>query len=82
MPRRIHNWSYDDVTDFLTENGFTFLRHLRGSHQRWIKRNENGEPDKTVEVNLTRRSYSPKTLKRMILTSGIDIDKWIEWTRS
>lgn len=82
MPRRIHNWSYDDVTAFLTENGFTFLCHLRGSHQRWIKRRENGEPDKTVEVNLTRRSYPPKTLKRMILASGIGITQWIAWTRS
>lgn len=82
MPRRIYNWSYENVTDFLIENGFTFERHLKGSHQRWVKTGENEEPNRSVEVNFTNKSYPPKTLKRMIIASGIDQDKWIEWTRS
>jgi predicted RNA binding protein YcfA (HicA-like mRNA interferase family) len=82
MVRRLYNWTYRDVTDFLRKNGFSFFKGLKGSHQAWIKRGKDGEPDRIVEVNIPRNSYPPKTLKKMILKSGISHDKWMEWGSS
>ena len=79
MPRRLRNWSYNEVTDFLSENGFSFLKELGGSHQAWVKR---GEPDRIVNVNFTHRSYPIKTLKTMIRQSGIDETEWRRWAES
>ena len=41
MPRRIRNWSYRDVIDFLKENEFGFEKELQGSHEVWIRRGNN-----------------------------------------
>lgn len=82
MPRRLFNWTYHDVTDFLRKNGFFFSKELGGSHQAWIKLGENGEPDQKVEVNFSHRSYPPKTLKMMVHQSGIEKAKWIKWGES
>jgi hypothetical protein len=79
MPRRLHNWNYRQVTDFLRENGFRFLKELGGSHQAWSKRGEHGEVDVVVEVNFTHTAYPPKALKRFIRQSRIDADEWISW---
>jgi hypothetical protein len=72
MPRRLRNWNYAEVTDFLKENGFSFHKELGGSHQAWIKRGENNDPDRRVEVNFAHSSYPILTLKNMIHQSGID----------
>lgn len=77
MTRRLHNWTYRDVTRSLKENGFGFSEELEGSHEAWIKLGEENEPDRVVEVNLTHGSYPPKTLKIMISQSGIAQDEWI-----
>ena len=82
MARGLRNWSYREVTDFLKENGFSFLKPLKGSHQAWIKYGENGEPGRIVEVNLPSDSYLPKTLRTMIRKSGIEQEKWIRWAGS
>lgn len=82
MPRRLRNWSYNEVTDFLIENGFNFLKELGGSHQAWIKRGKTGESDRIVNVNFTHRSYPIKTLKTMIRQSGIDEEEWRRWAES
>jgi hypothetical protein len=79
MPRRLYNWSYRDVTDFLREKGFSFYKEIRGSHQAWIKRGDNGKPDTIVELNFTHHSYPPGTLKLIIRKSGIHQDEWIKW---
>jgi len=79
MPRRLYNWGYREVADFLRENGFSFFKELGGSHQAWVKRGESNEPDRIVEVNFTHRSYPIPTLKRMIRASGIDANEWIKW---
>jgi predicted RNA binding protein YcfA (HicA-like mRNA interferase family) len=82
MVRRLHNWEYRDVIEFLKENGFVFLKELRGSHERWVTRGENGAIDKIVEVNFTHASYPPLTLKTMIRQSGIDQKHWVKWAGS
>ena len=82
MTRRIYNWTYPDVTSFLKENGFSFHEELAGSHERWIKRGEDGAPDRMVELNFSHRSYHPRTLKLMIRQSGIPQAEWIKWAAS
>jgi hypothetical protein len=82
MARRLNNWTYRDITEFLKENGFTFFLPLKGSHESWIKLEENGEPDRIVEVNITHSSYPPKTLRIFIRHSGIARDEWIKWAGS
>jgi len=82
MPRRLRNWTYREVTDFLKENGFTFFKELGGSHQAWIKRGSDNLPDVVVEVNFTHGSYPIRTLKNFIRESGIHQDEWIKWAGS
>jgi predicted RNA binding protein YcfA (HicA-like mRNA interferase family) len=82
MTRRLHNWKYRDAITFLKENGFSYFKPLKGSHQAWIKRGDKGEPDRIVEVSLPRDSYPILTLKTMIRQSGIPENKWIRWAGS
>ena len=71
MPRRLHNWSYNDVTDFLRRNGFVFYKELKGSHEKWIKHGTEEIPNKIVEVNFRHDTYPVKTLQKIIQQSGI-----------
>jgi predicted RNA binding protein YcfA (HicA-like mRNA interferase family) len=83
MTRRLYNWAYRDVIAFLKENGFTFLKPLKGSHEAWGKRgNDDNKPHRRVEVNLTHGSYPAVTLKLMIRQSGIPQAEWIKWGSS
>jgi len=77
--RRLNNWSYRDVTDFLKEKGFSFFEELPGSHERWVNRTADGTIVHSVEVNFTHGEYPVKTLKRMIRQSGIHQEEWIQW---
>jgi hypothetical protein len=43
MPRKLNNWSYQHVTDFLKDNGFAFYEELNGRHV-WIKLQDGGDP--------------------------------------
>lgn len=79
MTRRLHNWTYRDVTDFLLDHGFLFFKPLKGSHENWIKHGEKGEADKIVELNFTHKSYPINTLKMIIYDSGIPQEEWIRW---
>jgi hypothetical protein len=79
MSRRLHNWSYDNVTDFLKESGFTFYREVGGSHEAWIKYGKDEVPDRIIGMHFTHSSYSVGTMKRMIHACGIDEDEWIKW---
>ena len=82
MTRRLFNWHYADVTQFLKEHGFEFGEPLRGSHERWVKYKEDGATERNVEVNRSHKAYPPKTLKRMIKQSGISQSEWIKWANS
>jgi len=66
MTRRLFNWEYADVIQFLKEHGFEFYEPHRGSHERWAKVKEDGTTERVVEVNRSHSAYPPKTLKRMI----------------
>ncbi len=82
MSRRLHNWSYHNVTDFLREHGFTFYEEVVGSHQAWIKPGTDEEPDRVVGLHFTSKSYKTGTMKRIVRASGIDEDVWIKWGNS
>jgi hypothetical protein len=75
MTRRLRNWTYRDVTDFLREHEFSFFEELDGSHERWIKRGEDDEPDRLVEVSFSKKSCKTKALQATIRPSGIDQDE-------
>jgi predicted RNA binding protein YcfA (HicA-like mRNA interferase family) len=82
MVRRLHNWNYRDVTDFLKSRGFSFHKELEGSHEAWIKKASDREPNKVVEINFRRGAYPIGTLKKIIHQSGIHEREWILWTRA
>ena len=75
MTRRLRNWTYREITLFLKEHGFNYLEPLKGSHERWIKRGENGDADRVVEVNFTHSEYPPKTLRTMIRQSTMALSR-------
>jgi hypothetical protein len=78
MTRKLNNWSYQHVTDFLKENGFSFFEELKGSRQAWIKLQEGGELDRIVEITFRRGNYPQRTIKSIIRQSGIAEGDWIE----
>lgn len=82
MTRRLRNWTYRDVTDFLKENGFSFTKELGGSHQAWEALEKEDKPARRVEVTFRHNSYPVGTLKTMIQQSGISEKRWIEWANS
>jgi hypothetical protein len=82
MPRRLHNWSYRDLTDFLREKGFRFSKEIRGSHQQWTKSGLKNEPDTLIEVCFRKNAYPVGTMKGSIAKSGIPEDEWLAWSGS
>jgi len=82
MARRLHNWSYYEVTDFLKENGFTFYKEVGGSHEAWIKPGKDDVPDTIVGLHFTHTNYHVETMKRIVRKSGIDEEIWIKWGSS
>jgi len=75
MPRGLHNWNAALVIRFLKKNGF-ILTHERGSHFYYSKRGNNRSYLVTVPVHASR-SISPKTMKSIIVQSGIPQSEWL-----
>jgi hypothetical protein len=82
MTRRLHNWTYRDVTDFLRQKGFRFVYELGGSHQSWGTFDENGEPARLIEINFRHDSNPVGTLKDIVRQCGLPEEAWIEWANS
>jgi len=79
MPRGLFNWSYRDVINFISENGFIFYKQAGGSHEYWI----NKSTDSVVDIDFHgQKSFPPKTLKSMIRQSKIDKKIWRKWASS
>jgi hypothetical protein len=51
MTRKLHNWSYQHVTDFLKDNGFRFFEELKGSRQAWFKLQDGGDVTDFLKEN-------------------------------
>lgn len=79
MPRGLFNWSYRDVTGFISENGFVFYKEAGGSHEYWI----NKTTGSIVDIDFHgQKSFPPKTLESMIRQSKIDKKIWRKWASS
>lgn len=79
MPRGLFNWSYRDVIDFISENGFIFYKEGGGSHEYWINESTNS----VVDIDFHgQKSFPPKTLESMIRQSKIDKKIWRKWASS
>jgi hypothetical protein len=77
MPRSLYHWTYEDVTEFLTARGFEFYGDVEGIGRAWMNFQENGEPNRIVEVKYSNVVFKPKQLKRMIRQSGIPEAEWL-----
>lgn len=75
MPRGIANWTFNNVIRFLKENKFRHS-HTSGSHYFYIGYTNNTIRQVTVPFH-GNRSIKPRTMKSIILQSGISQDKWI-----
>lgn len=82
MPRSLCRWTYEDVTDFLAAKDFEFFDDVEGLGEAWMNFQENGEPNRIVEVQFIHAFYKPKRLKRMIRQSGIPEEEWLNWPGS
>lgn len=78
MAKILFNWTYRNVTNFLEEKGFDFYEDTEQS-QSWVKLQENGEPDRFVEIKFIQGFYTSKALKKIIRQSGINKDEWVKW---
>ena len=79
MTRKITNWTYRNVTDFLTENGFSFSEPSDNSVQVWVRLAKNGEPERFIGVPFANVYYTQKALSKIIRQSGIPEERWMEW---
>jgi len=76
MPRRIFNWTFTDVVEFLEKYGFVYL-HVKGSHYYYV--GKYGNQPRIVRVPFRgSKTFKPRTLKGMIKQSGIPLNIWLE----
>ena len=75
MPRGLFNWTFSDAESFLKENGFT-LQYTNASHFYYV--GHVGGELRTVCVPFHgKKSVKPRTMKGIILQSGIPQKKWL-----
>jgi len=74
MPRGFHNWNASLVIKFLKRNDFTHT-HTRGSHFYYVASIEGKDYQVCVPVHGSD-SVHPKTMKSIMLQSGIPESKW------
>ena len=59
MPRGLFNWSYRDVIDFISKNGFVFYKQREGSHEYWINKSTSA----ILDINFhAQKSFRPRTI--------------------
>jgi predicted RNA binding protein YcfA (HicA-like mRNA interferase family) len=76
MPRGILNWTFKDVENFLKANKFT-LNHTNGSHY-YYTGVHNGILRNVCVPFHGSKSIKPRTLRGIILQSGIDKKEWLK----
>ncbi len=74
MTRSVFNWSYKDVKKILEKNGFR-LNDIDSSHHFYVRFHDNRFFQVTVPFH-TSKIFKPRTLKSMILQSGLDKSAW------
>ena len=76
MPNRMLNWTFGDVEHFLKERGF-YLNYTNASHYYYIG-NQKGILRNVCVPFHGRKSIKPRTLKGIILQSGISKEEWLK----
>ena len=74
MPKRIFNWTFRDVESFLKEKGFK-LNYTNASHYYYVGLYEGILRNVCVPFH-GNKIIKPRTIKGIILQSGIDQNKW------
>lgn len=76
MSRGLNNWTAEDIIRFLKANGFVH-NYTHGSHFYYV--GTYGGQFRQVSVPFHgSRAIKPRTLKSIILQSGIPKEKWLE----
>lgn len=73
MTRGLFNWTFNDVVKFLKENNFTHV-NIEGSHYYYLGKGGGGTHLVQVPFHGTK-ALKPRTLKAIILQSGIAKEK-------
>jgi len=76
MPRGLNNWTAEDATRFLKARGFVF-NHAKGSHYFYVG-NIAGTTHQVCIPFHGARSLNPRTLRGIILQSGIPKSDWLK----
>lgn len=74
MPKRLHNWTYRYVTNYLKIQGFQ-LNHTRGSHHFFVGY-KNGKLRNVCVPYHGSIAIKSRTMKGIILQSGIKQQEW------
>lgn len=74
MPRRIFNWTFNEVVRFLKDRRFS-LNHIEGSHYFYVG-NYGGKFRQVCVPFHGSRSLDLKTMKGIIKQSGIPKKEW------
>ena len=74
MARGVFNWSFRDVVAVLTKHGFA-RHHIDSSHHFYIKFVDGRLYQVQVPYH-GNKAFKPRTLKGMILQSGLSKEDW------
>jgi len=77
MPNRLLNWTFRDVESFLKERGFR-LNYTNASHYYYIGSKNRVLRNVCVPFH-AQKSIKPRTLKGIILQSGIKQEEWFSY---
>ncbi|MBU1349059.1 type II toxin-antitoxin system HicA family toxin [Patescibacteria group bacterium] len=75
-PRGPFNWTAEDVMRFLKERDFKHI-HTRGSHLFYVGKYGGQFRQVSIPFHGTR-ALKPRTLKSIMLQSGISKDEWLK----
>ncbi len=76
MPKKFFNWTFKDVESFLKENNFN-LNYTNASHFYYIGNHKGILRNVCVPFH-GKKALKPRTLKGIILQSGIEKERWFE----
>lgn len=76
MPHGLNNWTFKDVVDILKDHGF-HLSHSRGSHFYYIGHYGGKVRQAHIQYH-GQKSIHPRTLKSVIVQSGIPQNLWLK----
>lgn len=75
MSKGVFNWTAEEVVRFLKDRGFS-LNHSRGSHLYYVG-HANGSFRQVSVPFHGARAIKPRTMKGIILQSGIEKSEWL-----